>query len=106
MESNNIKSGFKSTEFYLTLAQSVTGIFVVLGFLTPEQADSFVQALVSVIGGLMVIVPTVVYLYGRIALKKESMQFGNTNSRVLDGGMLGDVPVEPSSDQNSNKVVV
>lgn len=106
MESNNIKSGFKSSEFYLTLAQSITGIFVMMGYLSPEQADSFVQSLVSVIGGLMVIVPTVVYLFGRIALKKEMAINGSQVNRVPVDGMLGDVPSVEPTDQNSPKVVL
>jgi len=102
MESNNIKSGFKSSEFYLTLAQSITGIFVMLGYLSPEQSDQFVQALVSIIGGLMIVVPTVVYLFGRIALKKETMQNGSQVTTVPTNGLLETT----ISDQNSPQVVV
>lgn len=106
MESNNIKSGFKSSEFYLTLAQSITGIFVMMGFLSPQEADNFVQALVSVIGGLMIIVPTVVYLYGRIALKKEIVLNGTQSTTVPTDGMLGDVPVTATTNQDSPKVAL
>ena len=105
MESNTIKSGFKSSEFYLTLAQSITGIFVMLGYLSPEQSDQFVQALVSVIGGLMIVVPTVVYLFGRIALKKETMQISTTVTTVPADGMLGDSPSTTITTQNSPQVV-
>lgn len=65
------KSGFLSSEFYITLGNTVAGIAVMLGYLTPQQADDFVKAIVSVLGGLMVIISTVVYIAGRIKLKEK-----------------------------------
>lgn len=78
-ETPQLKTGLLSTEFYLTVATSITGVLVLLGYLTPELADQFVEAIVSVIGGLLTIVSTITYIHGRITLKRESMQ----NSRPL-----------------------
>ena len=101
MQTPTPKTGFLSSEFYLTLAQSITGIFVVLGYLTPQQADDFIKAVVSVIGGLMIIVPTIVYLVGRIALKKDAAKNGTTSATLPDGGMLGDAPKDTTLVDNT-----
>ena len=74
MESQALKPGWKTSEFRLTVANSVVGILVALGYLTPQQGDEFVQAVVAVVGGLMVIVSTTLYLYSRIALKQGANQ--------------------------------
>lgn len=102
MNNPKLKTGFLSSEFYLVLGQSIVGIFVMLGYLTPQQADDFLKAVVSVIGGLMVIVSTVVYLYGRIVLKKEQLQNSTPKEEppatsVLDNPSLGSdsAPVIP-----------
>lgn len=101
MQTPTPKTGFLSSEFYLTLAQSITGIFVILGYLTPKQADDFIKAVVSVIGGLMIIVPTVVYLVGRVALKKDAIENGTSAPKLPDGGMLGDAPKEVTPPDNT-----
>ena len=43
-----------------------------LGYLEPQKADLFVESVLSVMGGMLVIISTVVYVYGRIKLKQNS----------------------------------
>lgn len=69
-----VKSGLLSTEFYVTIANMAGGLAVTLGYLTPIQADEFQRAIVSVIGGVMVIGSTLLYIYNRISLKKEAIK--------------------------------
>lgn len=65
-----IKSGFLSSEFALSVGNSIAGIAVMLGYLPPAQADQFSQAVVSTFGGIIVIVSTVIYVWGRVKLKQ------------------------------------
>lgn len=89
-----IKSGWVTTEFWGTIGSSIAGILMALGYLTPEQADGFVEALVSVIGGLLTISATVAYIYGRIQLKRDIVQNGSQTTRVLENVSVSGVPVE------------
>ena len=73
MASLNIKSGFLTSEFWVTLANNTVAVFVLLGYLSPAQADEFVQAVMSIISGVVIVVSTVAYLYGRIALKRAAI---------------------------------
>lgn len=102
MEPSNtqpVKSGFLSSEFWMSAASGITGILVMLGYLNPQQADGFVEAVVAVVGGLVTISATVVYIVGRVQLKRESMQSGSQTVRLPEG--IPDLPqtgayVEPA----------
>lgn len=67
---SNPKPGIKTTEFYLTAVNSVTGILVMLGYLTPVQAGDLESAIAQVIGGSLVIFSTIAYIYSRVAVKR------------------------------------
>ena len=71
---NKPKAGVKTSEFWVVLANNVVGVLVMLGYLSPDQATEFTQALMSVIGGLVVMVSTIVYIVSRIKLKQNSPQ--------------------------------
>lgn len=99
MDVPEIKPGAKSSEFYFTILNNAVGLSVLLGYLTPQQADDFVRAVVSVIGGLMVIASTVVYIYGRVKLKQTAVQSSKpTNSMPITEkieGLANDTAVYP-----------
>lgn len=82
-EQPKLKSGILTTEFWMAIGTSVTGILVAIGVLTPTEADQFVQALVSVVGGLLTLASMIVYIYGRIKLKSEYMQNSTRESDLL-----------------------
>ena len=81
----NIKTGVLTSEFWLALATTVTGVLVTLGYLSPEQSDEFVRAVVAVMGGLVTITSTIAYLYGRVALKREQIRNGSPITTLLEG---------------------
>lgn len=93
------KPGVLTSEFYLTLLNTLTGLAVTLGYLTPVQADAFQEGLIQMIGGAMVVFSTIAYIYSRTVLKKEG---GLTSSEKppLPMGSL------PQSDDSQEKVVV
>jgi hypothetical protein len=49
-----MKAGWKTTEFWLTIAAMLLGILAALGYITPEQQTALNAALVQILGGLMV----------------------------------------------------
>ncbi len=95
MEPVTIKPGVKSSEFYVTMASSLVGLGVMLGYIPENQADAFVDAVVAVIGGLMVIVPTVVYIASRLRLKQTQVLSGTTSSTMPISDKVDNLTVEP-----------
>jgi len=84
-EQTQVKPGYQTTEFWMTIATSVTGMLAALGYIEPKQADELIQAVVSVVGGLLTIGSVIVYIRGRIELKKQSMVSGNELVSLLEG---------------------
>lgn len=95
MEQVKVKSGYLTSEFALTLANFIGGGAVMLGYLTPQQADDFGKAVVSVLGGVMVILSTVVYIVGRIKLKQPSTVTSTTTTSVPVVEKVETLEVEP-----------
>ncbi len=73
MEQLQPKTGFKTSEFAITAATTISGFAVLLGYLPVDKADAFTQAVVSVVGGLIVIISTVTYVLGRIKVKQDAL---------------------------------
>lgn len=95
----NLKPGYKTSEFWITLLTTVAGILVATGHLTPIQADEFVQAVISVVGGATTIAATVAYLYGRMELKRPitiiSNQIEEVPAKTLQADSIDIPPVYP-----------
>lgn len=68
-----IKPGWKTTEFWVTLATVVVGGLVTLGYLPKEQGDHLLPLVIFIIGLVM---PAVSYNYGRAAVKSAAMKSG------------------------------
>jgi hypothetical protein len=83
-----IKPGVKTTEFWLTVVNTLVGLAVTLGYLQPDEADTLVKGVVSVVGGLMILIPFALYIISRVTVK---------NAQAKSGGV---VPVLPMSDVN------
>ena len=69
-----VKSDLKETSIYVTIASSITGVLMALGYLTPDQAGVFLDAIVAVIGGVITIGSTVFFLYSKMVLKREEVR--------------------------------
>ncbi|MCB2186928.1 MAG: hypothetical protein KQJ78_10955 [Deltaproteobacteria bacterium] len=48
-----VKPGWKTTEFYASLAAGAAGLAVTLGLFTPEQAQGVVSGVTQIAGGLL-----------------------------------------------------
>ena len=67
------KPGYKTTEFWLSLVGALTGIAVLLGYLTPEESDTLNSNITSVIGGVLTVISTVGYALARAKTKTGSI---------------------------------
>ena len=65
-----IKSGYKTTEFWVTVASAVCGVLVAIGKITPEQSSTAVSTIVPLVGLGMAALPTITYIISRGNLKK------------------------------------
>jgi hypothetical protein len=69
MDLTKIKSGFLTSEFWLTISTFLVNIFVMLGYLSPREADDFVKAVATAFAAISTIIVTVFYLYTRMKIK-------------------------------------
>ncbi len=70
-----MKPGYKTSEFYVTIAiTALVSFFVAHGFVAANQADTLTQSLLLIYGGLAAITPSVVFFIGRTWLKAKTKQ--------------------------------
>ena len=68
---NKIKSGIKTTEFWVSLASGVFGILVTLGYFTPEQANDIINSVQEFSGAIITAVAAASYAISRGLAKKD-----------------------------------
>jgi len=86
----DIKSGWKTTEFWTSITTAVAGLAVMLGFITPQESGQILGGLTQAIGGVMTVVPIVAYAWSR-GKAKSDIDF----SSIL--GFLGSFAGTPQS---------
>ena len=64
-----IKAGWKTTEFWTSMATAITGLMTMVGVFTPTDADSIVTGVTQAAGGLVAIVPVIFYAISRGKVK-------------------------------------
>jgi len=62
----NVKSGYKTSEFWITVVTSLFGALVLAGVLTQEEATEWMAIFAPV---LLLIVPQVFYVVSRAKVK-------------------------------------
>ncbi len=70
----NIKPGYQSTEFYVTLISQAVGILALTGVVIPDQAGELVKAIVTIAGAVISIIPAATYIYNRTWLKSKTIK--------------------------------
>ena len=70
----NITPGNQTSEFYVTLITMVVGILVSKGVIEPSQASILTQQFVVIVGGIMTIVPAIIYIINRTWLKSKVLK--------------------------------
>ena len=69
-----MKTGLKSSEFYVTLVSMVVSLLVMSGVLEPSEANQLSELVVQAIGGVVALGSVISYILSRTELKKEEMR--------------------------------
>lgn len=64
-----VKPGIKTTEFWLTLFGALSGLGVMFGYLTPEEAAESTKKFEMLIGAVFTLAVTVGYFWSRVRVK-------------------------------------
>ena len=66
-----MKTGYKTTEFWVTVLIQIVGLIAALGYLTPEQSSTLVQAVTQIGGVAAMVAGQFGYSLSRGAAKKS-----------------------------------
>lgn len=70
-----VKPGWKTTEFWTSIASALSGVLFLAGYFTPTEANEVIAAIEKIAGGLMVIGPTIAYAISRGKSKTGTIDF-------------------------------
>jgi len=76
-----IKSGFKTSEFYLTLIPTVGAMLVLTGVIPENDSAQVVNLIKDAVSGIVAIVGIVSYIMGRTEIKREVIR--NSKAEIL-----------------------
>lgn len=79
-----LKPGVKTSEFWVMIVTQVLGLLVLSGHLSASTAADLTQPITNIIGGVLMIVTAVAYIYSRTKIKSE----------VIKSSVVTDVPAE------------
>lgn len=65
----DIKAGWKTTEFWLTLVSTLVSAAVALGLLPTAEGEQLAGGLTAVVSGVFMVVPVALYIWGRVRVK-------------------------------------
>lgn len=68
---SSIKSGMKTTEFWVSLATGIFGVLVTTGVFSPEQAAEMTQSVADLSGAIITAVAAASYGISRGLAKKD-----------------------------------
>lgn len=60
-----VKPGYKTTEFWVSIATAITGILITLGVIGQEEANILVKGIEQIVGGILTVVPVAAYAISR-----------------------------------------
>ena len=65
----NIKEGYKTTEFWLTLITTLVSSAVALGLIPTAEGEQLEGGLSQIVLGLFMVIPAALYIWGRVKVK-------------------------------------
>lgn len=66
---NEIKAGYKTTEFWLTLVSTLVSAAVGLGLLPVAEGEQLAGGLTAIVTGVFMVIPVALYIWGRVRVK-------------------------------------
>lgn len=75
----DIKPGYKTTEFWISLAANVVALLVIMGIVTPESQADLVEATSRIVEGVFAVITSVTaiiaYIRSRTKVKNEVVAY-------------------------------
>lgn len=69
-----MKSGLKTSEFYVTLVSTVVSLLVMAGVVEPAYQNELTDLVVQAVGGVVALGSVIAYLLSRTELKREELR--------------------------------
>lgn len=69
---NSMKTGYKTTEFWVSIATAVFGLLTTTGVFTPDQASDLTQSVGTISGAVITAVSTGIYAISRAKTKSNT----------------------------------
>ena len=69
----NIKDGWKTSEFWVSLITAICGICIVFGVFKTNDINEFLAATEKLAGILMTLISTIIYTFSRAKVKQNSI---------------------------------
>jgi len=68
-----MKTGWKTTEFWVAIGSTVAGMLVVLGVITPDLQGDITGNLEKLSGGVISVISVVSYIWSRTKIKRKEI---------------------------------
>lgn len=75
IETVSVKSGWKTTEFWTSIATAISGVLFLAGYFTPNEANEIITAVEKISGSIMIIGPTIAYAISRGRAKQGTIDY-------------------------------
>ncbi|MCK5613336.1 hypothetical protein KAR91_66315, partial [Candidatus Pacearchaeota archaeon] len=59
----SVKTGIKTTEFWVSVGTAALGVLVLFGMITPDESSTILSGFSQAVGGVMTVVPTAAYAW-------------------------------------------
>lgn len=69
-----MKSGLKTSEFYVTLVSTVVSLLVMAGVVEPSYQNQLTDLVVQAVGGIVALGSVIAYILSRTEIKKEELR--------------------------------
>jgi hypothetical protein len=69
----DIKPGWKTTEFWVSIGGAIAGLGVLTGMFTPEESEQINASMTTIIGGVMTVVSVIGYALTRGKAKQGTL---------------------------------
>lgn len=107
------KPGYKTTEFWMTIAANIVGILILTGVFTPVAAAAYLVLAEKICGILIMGIPLGFYIVSRVKAKTltwDTVPWDNIQQMVVDIGNVAEQvnemkkEIEEKNESNQEKI--